>query len=184
MKPIQREEIVDYVTYVEKRESFRQDVMRQKEERRVHIGEHLTLLFENRDTVRYQIQEMIRAERIVQESDILHEIETYNELLGGPGELGCTLLIEIESREERDILLREWIDLPRHIFLQLADGARIPATYDARQVGEERLSSVQYLKFETGGEVPVSVGTDFPILADETELTETQRAALAKDLKD
>jgi hypothetical protein len=184
MRPIERSEIVDYETYEEGREAFRRDVMAQKAVRRIRLGEYLTFLFENRDTVRYQIQEMIRIERIVREADIVHEIDTYNELLGGPGGLGCTLLIEIEREEERDVLLREWVDLPGHLYVRLEDGTRIPASYDERQVGGDRLSSVQYLRFDTGGEVPVAVGTDFGPLEGETELTPEQREALARDLEE
>ena len=85
MKPVERSEIVDYVTYEEGRDAFRDEVMAAKSRRRVHLGEYLTLLMENHLTVQYQIQEMIRAERIVKEADIQREIDTYNELLGGEG---------------------------------------------------------------------------------------------------
>src|SRR5262245_56371981 len=95
MKPVERNEIVDYATYEDMRDKFRREVIDVKAPRRIHVGEYITLLFENHTTVRYQIQEMMRAERIVRESDIRHEIDTYNELLGKDGELGCTLLIEI-----------------------------------------------------------------------------------------
>src|ERR1043166_6519548 len=119
MKPVERSEIVDYLTYEDQRSAFRAEVMRAKASRRVHVGEHLTLLFENHTTIRYQIQEMIRAERIVRESDILHEIDTYNELLGDEGELGCTLLIEIPDPEVRGQMLHEWWDLPERVYLLL-----------------------------------------------------------------
>lgn len=184
MKPVGREEIVDYQTYEEQREALRAQVLAAKAVRRVHVGRHLTFLFENRLTVRYQIQEMMRVERIVKEADIRHEIETYNELLGGPGELGCTLLVEIADADSRDARLRAWRELPGHLFARLEDGTRVPATFDPRQVGAERLSSVQYLRFPTGGRVPVAVGTDYPDpeLAGETTLSPEQRQALAEDL--
>jgi hypothetical protein len=153
-----------------------------KEARRIHIGEHLTLLFENRVTVRYQIQEMIRAERIVKEADIQHEIDTYNELLGGPGELGCTLLIEIDDPELRNAKLREWLKLPERIYVAFEDGSRVFAAFDERQRGADRVSSVQYLKFRSEGRVPVAVGVDLPGLQAETQLTQAQRQALAEDL--
>jgi hypothetical protein len=184
MKPIQRDEILDYVTYGERRDTIRAEVMRQKQDRRVHLGDYLTFLFENRDTVRYQIQEMIRAEQIVKESDILHEIETYNELLGGPGELGCTLLIEIDDPEERAVKLSKWLELPNHIYLRLENGKKAYARFDPRQVGETRLSSVQYFKFDTKGAAPTALGTDLSELSGEQPLSDAQRAALARDLKD
>jgi uncharacterized protein DUF3501 len=182
VKGVERSEIIDYVTYEEGREPFRQGVMAAKEARRVHIGEHLTLLFENRETIRYQIQEMIRTERLVKESDIQHEIDTYNELLGGPGELGCTLLIELDDPELRRERLREWWSLPEKIYLVLEDGTQVPAKFDERQRGGERVSSVQYLKFDTHGVVPVAVSVDVPGLKVETQLTPAQREALRRDL--
>ena len=96
-KAVERHEILDYLTYEEERGALREAAMRTKDERRVHVGPHLTFLFENHDTIRYQVLEMMRAERMVRDADIRHEIETYNELLGGPGELGCTLLVEIDD---------------------------------------------------------------------------------------
>jgi Protein of unknown function (DUF3501) len=179
---VKRAEIVDYVTYEDMRPRFRAEVMKAKELRRVHIGEYLTLLFENHLTVRYQIQEMIRAERIVRESDIVHEIETYNELLGSEGEFGCTLLIEIEDPALRDRKLREWWRLPEKIYVALENGTRIAATFDERQRGDGRLSSVQYLKFKTDGSVPVAVGVDVDELQNETHLRHDQREALHADL--
>lgn len=182
MKPLRRDEIVDYVTYEDMRNEFRREAMRTKTLRRIHIGEHLTLLFENRMTVRYQIQEMLRSEHIVRESDILHEINTYNELLGNNGELGCTLLIEIEDAEVRNEKLRQWWGLPERMYLVLENGTRVAATFDERQRGDGRLSSVQYLKFHTNGLVPIAAGADLADLAAETRLTNEQREALATDL--
>jgi hypothetical protein len=182
MKRVQREEILDYETYSEAREVFRARVLEAKRPRRVHLGESLTLLFENPLTVRYQIQEMLRAERIVREADIRHEIDTYNEILGGEGELGVTLLIEIEDRESRPAKLRQWWALPEHLYLELEDGTRVRPGFDPRQRGEERISSVQYLRFAVGGRVPVAAAVDLPGLRGEVRLTDEQRRALAEDL--
>ncbi len=184
MKPIQREEILDYITYSEKRDDIRDEAMKHKDGRRIHLGDYLTFLFENRETVRYQIQEMMRVEQIVKESDIQHEIDTYNELIGGPGELGCSLLIEIDSPSERDKLLSAWLGLPEHLYLELENGEKAYAVFDRRQVGDTRLSSVQYLKFDTKGSLPVAVGADHPELTDEVKLNDSQRQALAQDLSD
>lgn len=183
MKRVAREDLLDWVTYAERREELRGPAMAAKDLRRVHVGEHLTFLFENALTVRYQIQEMMRAERIVREKDIAHEIETYNELLGGPGEIGCTLLVEIENAADRTAKLRAWAALPERLYVRLADGRRIRPRFDERQRGEERLSAVQYLKFHTDGEAPVAVGSDLEGIASETELTPAQRAALREDLR-
>jgi hypothetical protein len=182
MKPVERREIVDYATYEDDRAAFRAEVMKVKAPRRIHLGDHLTLLFENHLTVRYQIQEMIRTERIVREADIQHEIRTYNELLGAAGELGCTLLIEIEDPAVRDRKLREWWRLPETLYMLLEDGTRIAAIFDERQRGDGRVSSVQYLKFDTKGRVPLAIGVDLPDLRHETQLTDEQREALRADL--
>ena len=153
----------------------------------MHVASVLTFLFENADTIRYQVQEMMRAERIVKEDAIRHELSTYNELLGGPGELGCTLLIEIPDPEERQQRLSAWLELPWHVYVRVAGhegqgDEKVYARFDERQIGEEKLSSVHYLKFDTGGRVPVALGVDLAGLEGETPLEPEQREALAADL--
>ena len=182
MKQVTRQEILDYVTYEEQRDKLRKKIMKIKDLRRINVGGVLSFLFENTDTVRYQIQEMIRVERIVKETDILHEIKTYNELLGNLGELGCTLLIEIDDSEERQEKLIQWLDLPNHLYLILEDGSRIRASFDERQIGDSRLSSVQYIKFNTEGKTPVAIGSDLSLLKGETTFTVEQQKALLEDL--
>lgn len=182
MKPVKHSEIIDFVTYEEQRDAMRTQVLAAKAPRRLHIGEYLTLLFENHLTMRYQVQEMVRTERMVKEADIKHEIDTYNELLGGEGEFGCTLMIEIEDPVIRKDKLAQWWSLPEKIYLLLEDGTRVSATFDERQRGDDRVSSVQYLKFDTGGRVPVAAGVDLPGLQAETKLSDEQRQALSEDL--
>ena len=182
MKRVNRQEILDYVTYEEERDKLRKKIMKIKNLRRINVGGVLSFLFENTDTVRYQIQEMVRVERIVKETDILHEIKTYNELLGNSGELGCTLLIEIDDSEERQEKLIKWLDLPNHLYLNLEDGSRVGASFDERQIGDSRLSSVQYIKFNTGGKTPVAIGSDLSLLKAETTFTVEQQKALLEDL--
>lgn len=179
---VRREEILDLATYERRRPEIRERLLAVKAPRRIHLGSALTFLFENADTVRYQVQEMLRVERRTAEADVLHELATYNELIGPPGGLGCTLLIEIDDEGERQRLLRAWRDLPQHVFLELEDGRRVPAGFDPRQVGDERLSSVQYLEFDCGGETPVAIACDHPQLRERATLSEEQRAALAADL--
>jgi hypothetical protein len=182
MRPVAREELLDLGAYEKARPEIRRHVLEVKAPRRIHVGEALTFLFENTETVRYQIQEMLRAERIAKEEEIRHELETYNEVLGGKGELGCVLLIEIEDPQRRDRQLREWLDLPRHLYARTGSGRKVRARYDPRQVGEERLSSVQYLKLDVAGEVPVALGCDLPALTLEAPLGPEQVAALQADL--
>ena len=185
MKRVERREVVDYVTYEERRGAVRESAMKAKAARRVHVGPHLTFLFENHETILYQVQEMMRAERMVKEAEIVHEIETYNELLGGPGEVGCSLLVELDDPAERAEKLTKWLALPKHLYVKRADGTKAYARYDERQVGDTRVSSVQYLKFEVGQQAPLAVGCDHPDpeLKHETTLTADQRAALQADLE-
>lgn len=183
MRKVQRADVIDYQTYNDGREAYRARVLEEKSARRVHVGEHLTFLFETTETIRYQIQEMMRLEHMVREADIQHEIDTYNTLLGDTGELGCTLLIEIDDAADRTQKLAAWLGLPEHLYMRTADGRKVRAKWDPAQVGEQRLSSVQYLKFELGAGVPVAIGADHPELTLETELTEAQRRTLEADLR-
>jgi hypothetical protein len=182
MKKVQHKEIVDYQTYEENRAEFQKKVFPVKAVRRIHVGNHFTFLFENALTVRYQVQEMMRAEKIVKAKDILHELETYNALLGDEGELGCTLFIEIDDPGQRATRLRTWLQLPEHIYALLEDGTKVRPHFDPAQKGEDRISSVQYLKFRVGARPPLAIGIDLPGIEAETKLTEAQRAALAEDL--
>jgi hypothetical protein len=183
MRQVQRSEIVDYVTYSDRRAELRARALAAKRVRRVVVAECLTFLFENHDTIRYQVQEMMRVEHIVREADIVHELETYNALIGRGGALGATVLIGIDDPAERDAKLSRWLKLPGRLYVKLADGTRVPAQWDERQISDRRLSSVQYLMFAVGGQAPVACGVDFaPELVGETALDEEQRAALAADL--
>jgi hypothetical protein len=183
LKPVERAEILDYQTYADQRPALRAAAMAAKDLRRVHAGPHLTFLFENRETIRYQIQEMVRAEQMVREADIQHELDTYNGVLGGPGELGATLLIEIEDEVQRGVLLRDWRDLPGTIALLLEDGRQVPARWDESQMSEDKLSAVQFLIFPAGaGARPSGLRVAHPVLKVEVEFSAGTRAALADDL--
>lgn len=181
---VQRSEILDYVTYTEQRDAVRRDALAAKRLRRYHVGPHLTFLFENDLLVRYQVQEMMRVERIVKEADIQHELDTYNEISGGRGQLGCTLMIEIDDVAARDVLLTRWLDLNEALYLELPDGTRVKPSFDPRQVGDTRLSAVQYLIFDVQGAVPVAIGCDHDdtLVNARFELSPEQRAALEADL--
>lgn len=182
MRKVLRSDLLDYQSYGDVRETVRAKAMVEKARRRVHLGEHLTFLFENATTIAYQIQEMMRLERMAREADILHELDTYNQLVGDDGELGCTLLVELEEREQRERALRAWVTLPEHIYVETPSGQVVRAEWDRAQVGRDRLSSVQYLKFRVGTEAPVVIACDHPELRLRAELTQEQRAALSEDL--
>ncbi|MEN9809477.1 MAG: hypothetical protein RLZZ488_1044 [Pseudomonadota bacterium] len=182
MRKVSRNEIVSVAEYEKLRTDFRAKILQIKECRRIHVGEHLTFLFENKETVRYQIQEMIRAEGMKEENQIAHEIETYNELLGEQGELGCTLLIEIDDPQRRSELLSRWLNLPEHLYVKTADGAMVRPVIDERQIGESRISSVHYLRFKLADKVPAAVGCSHADINTEVSLSKLQTSELCKDL--
>ena len=182
MKPVERSELLDYVTYGEQRDAIRGSALRAKSVRRVLVGEYFTFLFENRETVLYQVQEMTRIEHIVKEEEIQHELDTYNELIHPAGTVGCTLMVGIDDEQLRDQKLQEWMGLNEHIYAKLPDGSLVRPTWDPRQVGDTRLSSVQYLSFALGPEAPVAIGIETPGIEAETQLSDAQRAALLADL--
>lgn len=188
MQPISISEIKNIADYELEREGWRPRMMALKDRRRIRVGEHLTFLFENRDTVRYQIQEMVRIERMVKPDDIRHEVETYNELIPARGELAASLLIEYETPEERDVHLRELLGLEKHIWL-VAAGVAAPARFDDRQISSDRLSAVQYIKFTlTTAQVAAfrqaaSIRVDHPHYTVERPFTAAEIAELAPDLE-
>lgn len=201
MSRVSRASIVDYQTWTERRPAEQEAIAAVKAARRVVLARDihgfgllapatatLTFLFENHETVRWQVQEMMRIERIVREADVLHELATYNELIGGPGALGCTLLVGIPDEASRSVLLPLWRDLSAFVYARCEDGSRAAAAWDPRQVGTQRLSSVQYLQFEVASPiVAIGVGGEgapaaLAALFGEVALDAAQREALEADL--
>ena len=151
MRAVEPTEILDLSAYELVRSERREHLLELKKLRRVHVGEHVTLLFENRDTVLYQIQEMVRIERLVKPDEIAHEVQTYNELVPAEGGLSATLFIEYESVAERDQSLRDLLGLEHHVWLEVGAGERLGARFDRRQVATEKLSAVQFVRFPLTG---------------------------------
>jgi hypothetical protein len=189
MRPVELSEIKNIAEYELERRTLRPRMIALKDRRRVRVGEHLTFLFENRDTVRCQIQEMMRIERIVDAAAIRHEVETYNELIPLPGGLSASLLIEYAAAEERDTKLRELLGLENHVFLAVAGLRPSKAIFDARQIATDRVSAVQYVRFElTPAErarwrAGVRIVVDHPSYRAETALTAEQFAELEADFE-
>jgi hypothetical protein len=191
MQAIQRNEILPIGDYEAIRPRFRARVIEEKRPRRVKIGDHLSAVFENRDSVLLQIQEMLRTERITSEPGILHEIETYNELLPAAGELSLTLFVEVADKETRDRMLVELAGLEDHVALAV-DGAIHRATY-VRPPGwvEGRTTAVHYLKIPlppaaaaaiAAKSAKAAIVVDHPRLAARAELGAETLAKLAEDL--
>jgi hypothetical protein len=188
MKPVLIEEIGNIADYELERPELRPRMMALKDRRRVRVGPHLTFLFENRETVRYQIREMMRIERLVKPGEIRHEVETYNELLSGENELSASLLIEYETPELRAVWLPKLLGLEEHVWIEVEGAGRAKARFDARQIATDRISSVQYVKFPmTAGQAAAFAGgakivVDHPEYPAEAVLTDTQVAELKQDL--
>jgi hypothetical protein len=148
MKKIRRRDILDLAEYEKIRNDARKRVIDIKKIRRVALGELVTLVFENRDTVLSQIQEMIRAEHIEDDRKILHEIETYNELIPDAGELSATLFIEMAdpSRIQREMDRFQGIDSGEALYLRLGH-PKIFGRFETGRSNEKKLSAVHYIRF-------------------------------------
>jgi len=158
MEPIASSDIQNLHEYELERADFRRRVMELKSRRRLPLGPLMTLVFENRETVRFQIQEMLRVERIVQPEKVEHEIETYNALLPGPGEVAATLFIEITEQAQVQKVLDGFVGLEEPGRLVLRVGPRrFPAQFDPAQSRDDRISAVHYIRFAPGSEGAASL---------------------------
>jgi hypothetical protein len=146
MKPIARDELLDLAAYERIRESFLKSVLERKRPRYVKLGPNMTALFENRDSVLFQVQEMLRTERITQEKAIMHEIETYNALVPGDAELSATLFIEYQDRDERERMLVALAGIEDKFRLRVGDEV-LRVMPDERGTDQARTMAVQYVKF-------------------------------------
>jgi hypothetical protein len=194
MKPLTTEDIVDIAQYERERPEYRPHMTELKKHRRVQIGPIVTFVFENRDTVRFQIQEMMRAERIVMDDRIREEVDIYNELIPAPGQLSATGLIEITDQAHLREILDTMIGLDRGgtTFLAIGD-ERVEAVYEGGQSNEVRISAVHYLTFDltpaqakaiAPGGPQVSIVIDHPNYQAEQVLPDDIRESLATDLID
>ena len=184
-------EILDLGDYERRRDELRASAMRARRARRIALGPNATLTFENRETVRYQIQEMLRAERIAKPAEVEHEIETYSDLLPTPCELSATLMFELPDEAERAPALTALRDFESHLRIDIG-GSAAAARFDRRQIGEDRLSSVQFVRFPLSrpqcdalrAGAPVRIASDHPAYAHATTIDAATSRALATDLED
>jgi hypothetical protein len=190
MKPITRDELLPLGEYETIRPRFRSRVIEAKRTRRVALGDFMSAVFENRDTVLLQIQEMLRAERITTESAILHELHTYNDMIPGPDQLSFTLFIEIAERELRERTLSELAGLETAVALAVG-GTRLPAVQKLPEGSRpDRTTAVHYFKVDLGataadlrqGRAPAALLIEHPRLTLRAELSAALRAQLAEEL--
>jgi hypothetical protein len=192
MKPVQRNEVLGLADYEQIRDRFRPRVIEEKRVRRVLVGDRVSAVFENHDTVLLQIQEMVRTERISREAAIQHEIDTYNAHIPGKDELFATVMIEIGDKEEREAFLVKARGFERHVAL-MVDGEKTPATWEKTRELEDRASAVNYLRFtlspkaashlrEKTKDARLEMVIDHPAYAASASFSPTTAASLAEDL--
>jgi hypothetical protein len=141
------DEIMGLERYEQARDACRQRIIALKKHRRVSVGDEVTFVFENHDTMWFQIQEMLRAEHLSDLDRVREEIEVYNALIPDPGELSATMLIEItEETEIRERLVR-LIGIDDAVTMNLGNGMVVPAEFEAGRSKEDKLSAVQYVRF-------------------------------------
>jgi hypothetical protein len=184
-------DILDHRAYERERDEFRARIIAMKKRRRIPLGPVMTIVFENTDTMRFQVQEMARVERMLTDEQIQHEIDTYNDLIPDDGELRATLLIELTS----EVALREWlpklVGIQRAISFEMPDGTRVPGEPidEQRLTREEVTASVHFLRFAFTPEQraafadgPVRLLVEHEHYTAAAALDADQRAELATDL--
>lgn len=149
MKPIELQEISSLQDYEKQRTDFRSTVIEYKKKRRIFLGPEMSVLFEDRLTVRHQIQEVLRAEKLSLEQTVLEEIAIYNELLAPHGAFTATLMIELSDPNEREVRKKDYLGLESHIHLE-AGGRRWTGVFDPRGLHGDRIAVVQYVTWTMG----------------------------------
>lgn len=188
------DDISDLRAYERERDEFRREVIALKKRRRVPLGKFITLLFENSRTIRFQIQEMARAEKLITDEAIETELRIYNPLIPEPGQLCATLFIELTSKPALMEWLPRLVGIERSMAFRLADGEEVPATveedHEKQLTREETTASVHYLqwdltpeqveKFSSGPVTLLSVHPEYP---HEAELGPETLEELRTDLR-
>ena len=185
-------DIADARAYERDRLAYREQMMETKRRRRVHVGTIVTLMFESRETMRFQVQEMARVEKIMTDEGIQEELDTYNVMVPEAGQLCATLFIELTSDDE----LREWlpklVGIEQAILLRLPDGSEVRCVVDpqhaARLTRDHVTSAVHYITFElTAAQIEafgegVVVAIDHSAYSEDAELSTPTIAELRGDL--
>jgi hypothetical protein len=198
-RPLALDDIADQRAYERERDAFRRAVIAEKKGRRVSVGPVVTLTFESRTTVRFQVQEMARAERMTTDRQIQHELDVYNRLLPSPGELSATLFLELTTEEQLRTWLPRLVGIERSVVLRIGEGGgahlvrSVPEEdHESQLTRQEVTSAVHYVRFPmTPGQVvdfsagPVTLLVDHPEYPDGhdgVQLTDATRALLDGDM--
>ena len=193
MPKITRDSLMTLEGYAKVRPALRAEIIAHKKNRMVELGDHVTLIFEDEKTMRYQIQEMLRAERTFEDSGIQDELDAYNPLVPDGSNWKATMMIEYPDPGERAIALAKLKGIEERVWVQVADQAKVFAIADEDMEREnaEKTSAVHFLRFELDATSvaaakvgsPIRIGIDlaaYPVEA--TALAENARAALVLDL--
>jgi len=193
MTKITRESLMSLEAYARARPEFRTKAMAHKRLRTVHIGEHVTLLFEDEATIRYQIQEILRVEKQFEEQGILDELEAYNPLIPDGRNFKATMMIEYADEAERRVALTKLKSIEDKTWVQVEGSKKVYAIADEdlERENETKTSAVHFVRFELSQEmaaalkygVTLSMGVDHPNYAASTDIASETRAALVADLK-
>jgi bacterioferritin (cytochrome b1) len=189
---IERDSLLTLEAYAKQRAQFRAKVMEHKKRRTVHLGGHVRLQFEDELTIRYQVQEMLRIERIFEEEGIRHELDAYNPLIPDGGNWKATMLIEYPDPDERRRMLAALKGIERRVWLEVEGLPRVPAIADEdlERENEEKTSAVHFLRFELDAQArerlrrgaAVRIGVDHPQYKAAVTLEPEVRASLTSDL--
>jgi uncharacterized protein DUF3501 len=169
------------------RDRFRREVIAAKKDRRVQVGPEMTFVFENRTTVKFQVQEILRIERITDAAQVAEEVEGFNSMLPGPGELSATLMIELTG-SDADVKARlaRLFGLRDHVWLEVGD-TRLKGELEPNREEPGRVSSVQYVRFKVPDAQallrgPAALVIDHPSYGHRAALPDAVRRSLAQDL--
>ena len=193
MPQITRESLMSLEAYAKARPQFRAKVMAHKKNRTVHLGENITLVFEDELTIRYQIQEMLRIEKTFEEAGIMDELEAYTPLVPDGSNWKATMMIEYPEENERRAMLAKLKGVENRVWVQVMDFARVYAIADEdlERENEEKTSSVHFLRFELTPEMiaaaksgdALAMGVDHPFYISEIIVPQNVRDSLMGDLR-
>jgi hypothetical protein len=193
MPPITHDSLLTLEAYAKARNDFRAKVMAHKKQRTVPLGDHVTLIFEDELTVRYQIQEMLRVERIFEETGIRDELDAYNPLVPDGSNWKATMLIEYPDVDERHRMLAALKGVEDRVWVQVAGGERVYAVADEdlERENEEKTSAVHFLRFDLTPAMKraladganLGIGVDHPAYGVNIDVAQAVRTALMQDLR-
>ena len=187
---VERGDIVELNAYDKEREATLERIIALKNLRRVQLGDRVSLAFECKETVIFQVQEMLRAERIYEEHRIQEELDTYNAILPSNGELAATLFIEITSQDRVAPDLNALMGIEECLWLEVGDTHRLQAWFEPGHSKEDKISAVHYVRFQLTPPMadafragqPAVITLDHPNYHARAELPRAQAAEIAKDL--